>query len=108
MSRLTASNVCVSFGSLTVLDSVSLSIGAADRIGIIAPNGIGKSTLLRVLAGDLEPDGGAVTRAPAATTVLRLAQEPDIRPGESLAAHLARRTQVAGAQATLDRSLAAL
>jgi len=108
MSRLTASNVSVSFGSLIVLDGVSLSIGAGDRTGIIAPNGIGKSTLLRVLAGDLEPDAGAVTRAPATTTVLRLAQEPDIRPDESLANHLARRTHVAAAQASLDASLAAL
>jgi ATPase subunit of ABC transporter with duplicated ATPase domains len=108
MSRLTASNVSVSFGSLVVLDGVSLSIGAGDRTGIIAPNGVGKSTLLKVLAGDLEPDAGAVTRSPATTTVLRLAQEPDIRPGESLADHLARRTQVAAAQADLDASLSAL
>ncbi len=108
MSRLTASNVSVSFGSLIVLDGVSLSIGAGDRTGIIAPNGVGKSTLLKVLAGDLEPDAGAVTRSPAGTTVLRLAQEPDIRPGESLAEHLARRTQVAAAQADLDCSLSAL
>ena len=108
MSRLTATNVSVSFGSLVVLDGVSLSIGAGDRTGIIAPNGVGKSTLLKVLSGDLEPDSGAVTRSPATTTVLRLAQEPDIVPGESLAEHLARRTQVAAAQADLDASLAAL
>jgi ATPase subunit of ABC transporter with duplicated ATPase domains len=108
MSRLTASNVSVSFGSLAVLDGVSLSIGAGDRIGIIAPNGVGKSTLLKVLAGDLEPDAGAVTRSPATTTVLRLAQEPDIWPGESLADHLGRRTQVVAAQADLDTSLSAL
>ena len=108
MSRLTASNLSVSFGSLVVLDGVSLSIGAGDRTGIIAPNGIGKSTLLKVLAADLEPDAGTVTRAPATTTVLRLAQEPDIRPGESLAGHLARRTHVAAAQVDLDASLAAL
>src|SRR5215469_18303939 len=108
MSRLTASNVSVSFGSLVVLDGVSLSIGAGDRTGIIAPNGVGKSTLLKVLAGELEPDAGTITRAPATTTVLRLAQEPDIQPGESLVEHLARRTQVALAQADLDASLAAL
>jgi ATPase subunit of ABC transporter with duplicated ATPase domains len=108
LSRLTASNVSVSFGSLVVLDGVSLSIGAGDRIGIVAPNGVGKSTLLRVLAGELEPDRGTVTRSPATTTVLRLAQEPDIRPGESLAEHLARRTQVGAAQAALDASADAL
>jgi ABC-type branched-subunit amino acid transport system ATPase component len=42
MSRLTATNVSVSFGSLVVLDGVSLSIGAGDRTGIIAPNGVGR------------------------------------------------------------------
>jgi len=108
MSRLAAANVSVSFGSITVLDSVSVSIGSGDRIGIIAPNGVGKSTLLKVLAGELEPDSGTVTRSPTAATVLRLAQEPDIRPGETLAGHLSRRTQVAAAQADLDASLSAL
>jgi ATPase subunit of ABC transporter with duplicated ATPase domains len=108
MSRLAATNVSVSFGSLAVLDDVSISVGAGDRIGIIAPNGVGKSTLLKVLAGELEPDSGTVTRSPASTTVLRLAQEPDVRPGESLADHLARRTQVAAAQAALDASTGAL
>ncbi len=108
MSGLTAANVSVSFGGLVVLDGVSLSIRAGDRTGIVAANGVGKSTLLMVLAGELEPDGGTVTRAPATTTVLRLAQEPDIRPGESLAGHVARRTHVAAAQADLDASTEAL
>lgn len=108
MSRLIASNVSVSFGGLIVLDEVSISIGAGDRIGIVAPNGVGKSTLLSVLAGDQEPDRGTVTRAPATTTVLRLAQELDVKPGESVADYLTRRTQVAGAQADLDASAEAL
>jgi ATPase subunit of ABC transporter with duplicated ATPase domains len=108
VSRLAAANVSVSFGSLVVLDGVSLGIGPADRIGIIAPNGVGKSTLLKVLTGELEPDRGTVTRSPASTTVLRLAQEPDIRPGESVAANIARRTGIAAAQATLDAAIEAL
>jgi ATPase subunit of ABC transporter with duplicated ATPase domains len=108
MSRLAATRVSVSFGGLVVLDEVSVSIGAGDRIGIIAPNGVGKSTLLRVLPGELEPDSGRVLRAPATTTVLRLAQEPDIRPGESLAAHLARSTEVAAAEADLHAATGAL
>ncbi len=108
MSRLTATNVSVAFGSLVVLDGVSLSIGTGDRTGIVAPNGVGKSTLLKILAGELEPDSGTITRSPATTTVLRLAQEPDIRPGESLAGLLARRTQVAAAQQDLDAATQAL
>jgi ATPase subunit of ABC transporter with duplicated ATPase domains len=108
MSRLAANGIQITFGGLTVLDGVDLTIGPGDRIGILAPNGVGKSTLLKILSGELEPDAGTVTRSPASTTVVRLAQEPDIRPGETLAEHLARRTGVAAAQATLDASTEAL
>ncbi len=108
MSRLTAAGVTFAYGGQLILDGVDLTVGAGDRIGIVAPNGVGKSTLLKILAGDLAPDSGTVTRAPASTSVIRLAQEPDIRHGESLAEHLARRTGVAAAQQALDESLDAL
>jgi ATPase subunit of ABC transporter with duplicated ATPase domains len=108
MSRLAAANVSFSFGNQVIVDSVSLTLGPGDRIGIVAPNGVGKSTLLRILSGELDPDSGSVIRSPAATTVLRLSQEPDIRPGETLAEQLARRTQVAAAQADLDAAADAL
>lgn len=45
-----------------VLDSVTLGVDEGDRIGIVGRNGDGKSSLLRLLAGDLEPNGGRVTR----------------------------------------------
>jgi ATPase subunit of ABC transporter with duplicated ATPase domains len=106
--RLTAAAVTFSYGAQLILDGVDLTIGAGDRIGVVAPNGVGKSTFLKILAGDLVPDSGTVTRAPATTSVIRLAQEPDIRQAESLADHLARRTGVAAAQHALDDSLAAL
>ncbi|TML87721.1 MAG: ABC-F family ATP-binding cassette domain-containing protein [Actinobacteria bacterium] len=86
-----------------VLDQVSLSVGPRSRIGVVGPNGIGKSTLLRILAGLEAPDEGRVERAPAALTVGYLPQEPDARPGESLVSYLARRTGVAAAGADLDR-----
>jgi len=44
-----------------VFDSVSLGVDEGDRIGIVGRNGDGKSSLLRLLAGRLEPDGGRVT-----------------------------------------------
>ncbi|GHE25499.1 ABC transporter ATP-binding protein [Kitasatospora indigofera] len=47
-----------------VLDGVSLSAAPGRRIGLIGENGVGKSTLLRLLAGVDEPDGGHVTRPP--------------------------------------------
>jgi branched-chain amino acid transport system ATP-binding protein len=48
------------FGSLTVLEDVSLSIRAGERCGIIGPNGAGKSTLFNIVAGDLPLTRGAV------------------------------------------------
>jgi len=100
---LTASRVSRHRGAQLVLDQVSLSVGPRSRIGVVGPNGIGKSTLLRILAGLEAPDEGWVERAPAALTVGYLPQEPDTRPGESLLAYLAQRTGVAGAGAELDR-----
>ena len=45
-----------------VFDSVTLGINEGDRIGIVGRNGDGKSSLLRLLAGRLQPDSGRVTR----------------------------------------------
>jgi len=95
-------------GAQVVLQAVSVSISRATRLGIVGPNGIGKSTLLRILAGLEAPDGGVVERSPATTTVGWLPQEPDADPGELLGAYLARRTGVAAASAALDAATAAM
>ncbi|SNU01765.1 ATPase components of ABC transporters with duplicated ATPase domains [Ruaniaceae bacterium KH17] len=50
-----------------VLDSVTVGVEEGDRIGIVGRNGDGKSTLLRILAGTLEPDDGRVTRRSGVT-----------------------------------------
>src|SRR3546814_13587685 len=78
------------------------------RIGVVGPNGIGKSTLLRILAGAEVPDGGAVARSPATTTVGWLPQEPDAQAGATLREYLARRTGVAAASEALAAAPAAL
>src|SRR5215213_3247342 len=87
---------------MDVLRDVTLTIGPRERIGVVGPNGIGKSTLLRILAGTEEPDAGTVARAPATLEVGLLPQEPDAEPGETLGAYLARRAGVAAAEARLD------
>ncbi len=56
---ITFDEVCKSFGDNHVLNDVSLTVRRGDRIAIIGPNGIGKSTLLKIAVGDLQADKGA-------------------------------------------------
>jgi ATPase subunit of ABC transporter with duplicated ATPase domains len=95
-------------GAQVVLHDVSLSVTSGTRLGIVGPNGVGKSTLLRILAGLEAPDGGVVERTPAATTVGWLPQESDAHAGELLRDYLARRTGVAEASEALDAATAAM
>jgi ATPase subunit of ABC transporter with duplicated ATPase domains len=98
MSLLTARGVSVSYGALAVLHDASVVISAGDRTAVVGPNGVGKSTLLRVLAGLVQPDAGTMT---AAGTVGYLPQERDRRPDETALDYIARRTGVAAAEAAM-------
>ena len=89
-------------GSFTVLDAVDVTVGPRTRLGVVGPNGVGKTTLLRLLAGIDRPDRGTVTRTPPSLRVGYLPQEPE-RGDETLLAFLARRTGVAAAEAELER-----
>lgn len=62
MNLLTAEHVSKSFTEKFLFEDVSFGIGEGDKIGLIGVNGTGKSTLLKVLAGLEEPDGGKVTK----------------------------------------------
>jgi len=102
---LVARDISKSYAAVQVLDRVSLVVSPGDRVGIVGPNGIGKSTLLRVLAGLEQPDRGEVTRSGA---VGYLPQEPEPRAGETVRDHLARRTGVGAAERELDALAARL
>lgn len=55
-----AEGISKSFGDRTIVKSLSTKVMRGDRIGILGPNGVGKSTLLKMLLGELEPDTGTV------------------------------------------------
>ena len=57
---LTVSNVSKAFGDNQVLSNVSLTMGRGDKRGLVGANGVGKSTLVKIVAGELEPDSGFV------------------------------------------------
>ena len=105
---LSAAHATVVHGTHPVLTDVSVVVGPRARVGIVGPNGVGKSTLLRVLAGLEAPDTGTVDRSPATLTVGYLPQEVTGIEGETLLDYLGRRTGVAAASAALDAATAAL
>jgi ATPase subunit of ABC transporter with duplicated ATPase domains len=107
-ATLVARGVTKYHGVRTILETVGLSVGAGTRLGVLGPNGVGKTTLLRILAGLDQPDRGRVTLLPLDATVGYLAQEREAVEGETLTEYLARRTGVAEAQAALDRAAGAL
>ncbi len=96
------------YGARTVLHDVTAVVGAGSRVAIVGPNGVGKSTLLRLVAGLEQPDVGSVTVHPTDATIGFLPQERDRRPGEALGQYLARRTGVAAAEAAMESAAAAL
>ncbi|MDQ3107552.1 MAG: ATP-binding cassette domain-containing protein [Actinomycetota bacterium] len=99
---LNARRISKSYGSAVVLTEVDVSVGPRSRLGLVGPNGIGKSTLLRILAGLEAPDEGRVERSPTTLEVGWLPQEVQATQGETLQDYLARRTGVAEAERDLE------
>jgi len=121
-SHLRARDLRKGFGNGAVLDGVSLTVTAGQRLGVIGENGVGKSTLLRLLAGTLMADGGDVActtdsrslieqemHAPAGTTVASVGGEALRSPRDALAAlQDAAAGLAAGAEGAAGRYAAAL
>lgn len=53
-------NLSVSFGGTFLFEEVTFRLGAGDRVGLVGKNGAGKSTMLKMLAGDFKPDSGTI------------------------------------------------
>jgi ATP-binding cassette subfamily F protein 3 len=110
------------FGDMKVLDRINFTLNRGDRAGLIGPNGCGKTTLLRILAGQLAADRGSVQLARPALRIGYLPQALEFAAGatvgdvlraaygarEAAETRLARLAEaVAGAQgAQLDAALA--
>lgn len=61
MERLTLSNVTKTFGALTALEGIDLSVVAGERVALLGHNGAGKSTLMKIVLGLLQADSGRVS-----------------------------------------------
>jgi len=81
MALVSCQNLSVGYAGRFLLDGVGLQIERGERIGLVGRNGQGKSTLLSVIAGELEPDGGEVIRESGTRVALLQQQVPTNLPG---------------------------
>jgi len=77
---LSAHHLTKSFGTHTILQDITFSIAAGERIGLIGPNGCGKTTLMRILTGHEKPDSGTITKTRPDLRIGYLPQGFDLDP----------------------------
>jgi ATP-binding cassette subfamily F protein uup len=83
MPLITLDHVQMAFGHLPLLDDASLVVDAGERVAIIGRNGTGKSTLMKILSGEQEPDAGSIWRAPSLVAA-RLGQDVVLATAQSV------------------------
>ncbi|MFI7058198.1 ABC-F family ATP-binding cassette domain-containing protein [Streptosporangium canum] len=101
-ATIVAKDLAAGHGDRALFSGLDLVVAPGDVIGLVGMNGAGKSTLMRIMAGLLPPEHGAVRLSPPSAAVGYLPQERERRADETVAAFLARRTGVADAQRELD------
>jgi ATP-binding cassette, subfamily F, member 3 len=77
-------NISHWFGDLKVLDQISFNLNRGQRAGLIGPNGCGKTTLLKIITGELRPDQGHVQLSPAFLRMGYLPQALDFPAGATV------------------------
>ena len=81
---LTAHHIHKTYGIQPILQDISFSVSNSERIGLIGPNGCGKTTLMRILAGLEQPDSGIVASTRPNLRIGYLAQGMDFDPDQTL------------------------
>ncbi len=81
---LQVSNISKTHGDDVILDAVSFVVNPGERVGLVGPNGCGKTTLLRIIAGQEPPDRGSVRFSPANVIPGYLAQALEFTPGATV------------------------
>ncbi|WP_410878864.1 ABC-F family ATP-binding cassette domain-containing protein [Myroides sp. DW712] len=96
-------NLSVSFGGEYLFENVTFRIGAGDRVGLVGKNGAGKSTMLKLLSRDMEPDTGSIAMEKE-LKIGFLRQDIDFIPGRTVLDEAYQAfEEIKAVEATLDR-----
>ena len=102
---LTAHHISKTYGIQPILQDISFSISTGERIGLIGPNGCGKTTLMRILGDEEKPDEGTVVRTYPGLRIGYLAQGMDFDPRQTLPSAL---NLVSASESDLETEIASL
>lgn len=80
---ITASNIYLQYGGRILFNNINVVIGERDKVGLVGRNGAGKSTFLKIIASDINPDEGNVQR-PTNSTLGFLHQEMNLPTGKTV------------------------
>ncbi len=80
MPLIRLTNVSIAYGTHALLDGANFQLSAGERVGLLGRNGEGKSTLMKIIDGEVHTDSGEIWRKPA-LKIARLEQAPEL-PGE--------------------------
>jgi ATP-binding cassette subfamily F protein 3 len=81
---LQVSNLSKSFGDNLIFERVSFTLNRGERVGLVGPNGCGKTTLLQIILGELQPDTGSARCSPATVRFGYLAQALEYKAGQTV------------------------
>jgi len=108
MSLLHARGLSLRYGAKVLLEGASFALGHRDRVGLIGPNGSGKSSLMKIVAGMIEPDSGAVQLVRRARAGYLPQELSELPPGSVVEGVLASVPGRAWLQSRLSAAEAAL
>ncbi len=89
---LSVRSINKSFGIQPVLNNINFTLKPGEKVGLVGVNGCGKTTLLRILAGEEKADSGSVSFTPASLRMGYLPQSLQFDPAETLGSYLQKMT----------------
>jgi len=82
---ISATNIFIKYGDRILLNEVNLIVKPKDKVGLVGRNGSGKSTILKIIAGEIKPDTGQVD-IPSEVTIGYLHQDMELPKGKTVMA----------------------